>query len=69
MLVDLLDYAKHFAFAHDEELFPIDFHGAAGVLTEENLVACFQVHGHETAIFLLLTWTDREDFAPGRLFC
>src|SRR6185312_1864376 len=59
----LLDHGEDFFFADDQDFVAIDLHGLAGVLAEQNLVADFQIHRDQLAVFGLLARADGQDLA------
>ena len=62
------DYGQDFVFTHDEVFVPIELDLLAGVLAEQNAVACLHVERDALAIVFGLAMTHRDDFALLRLF-
>jgi hypothetical protein len=59
-----LEYAHHVAFAHDEQVFAIDFDFSAGVLSEEHMVTWFHIDRVYVAVLQKLAVAHGDDLAP-----
>src|SRR2546422_1751678 len=55
--------AKHFLFAHDDEVFAIDFDLGAGVLAEQNAVTLLHIEGANLTFFANFAFAYCDDFA------
>src|ERR1700683_3630705 len=56
-------------FAHDHEIFTVDFDLGSAVFAEQDLVADLDIQGTDRAVFENLAFTDRDDLSLYRLFC
>src|SRR3954447_12381734 len=64
----LLEYAKNFFFAHDQELIAVQLDLGAGVFTKEDLIASFNIKWEYLALIVGLALTNRDHFALLWLF-
>jgi len=60
--------AEDFFFAHNEEIFAIDFDFRSGILSEQNMIAGFHVQGENFAFIVRFAFTDGDNFAFLGLF-
>jgi hypothetical protein len=64
------DDAQHFLFAHDDEIFVVEFDLGAGVFAEQDAVALFYIEWTDLAFFADLAFANRNDLALlGLIFC
>src|ERR1700685_4438031 len=56
-------------FAHDHEIFTVDFDLRSAVLAEQDLVSDLDIQGTDRAVFENLAFADRDDLSLYRLFC
>ena len=57
------DHAHDVFLAHDEEFIALHFHGLAGILSEQHLVAGLDVERDHFAAVIPLALADGDDFA------